>query len=102
MIDPTTEDLMTLARAAKEPQFRRDGKTPHLSTVWRYAQCGAGRNKTRLETIRTPSGMKTSREAIGRFIAALNDPGAVPVTSSPRRQAATAAADRELDAAGIR
>jgi hypothetical protein len=70
--------------------------------VTRGARAANG-ERIRLETIRTPSGLRTSREAVVRFIAALSEP--TPLLSSPRSKARNAqihAAEKELNNAGFK
>lgn len=111
MIDVNTEDVISLPQACKEPAFR-DPETRgpcHVSALYRYVTRGAravNGQRVRLETVKTPRGLATSREAIQRFIERLSDPDAagrdsvVPTTSARRREAARV--DRALDGAGIR
>ena len=73
MIDLDTEHLIDFRHAAKTNllQNRRTGSPCHVSQIFRYAQCGAravNGDRVRLETVKTPSGMMTSTEAISRFI----------------------------------
>jgi hypothetical protein len=105
MIDVLTEQLIDLKGAAAEKPLRnaRTGKAAHVGTIFRYVLRGArdaNGNRVRLEVVRTPSGLKTSREAIVRFIQHLTDPDApLPQTVARRRQQMQAEA--ELKAAGF-
>jgi hypothetical protein len=56
--------------------------------------------RIRLETVRTPSGLRTSREAIQRFISALTNQGLPPPTTASRRHQQEKA-ERELSEAGF-
>jgi hypothetical protein len=61
----------------------------------------ANGERVRLETILTPSGRRTSREAIARFIALLTNPdGRVPAAGARAKQ--VAAAEAELVASGFK
>lgn len=63
-----------------------------------------GKDGHRLEAIKTPTGLSTTRSAVLRFFAALTDPDTAskPLARTPaRRQRDIAAAERELAAAGI-
>ncbi len=90
MIDAFTEQLITLKEACKLPVFCRNGKSPHVSAMYRWAQCGAlsqNGNRVALETIKTPSGIKTSVQAVSRFIGLLNSDGNNQKPVSERQRA---------------
>lgn len=101
MIDPKKESPITLDVAASHPAFRRNGRKPHKSSLWRWIAAGAtaadGHTRVRLETFHTPYGTCTSAEAIDRFVAALN--GRDVEQAAPSTSAGDAAA-AELTAAG--
>ncbi len=71
MIDIETESLLTFSQAAAEQPCRRLGKRVSTVTLWRWATRGSG--GVILETLQTPSGRVTSREAIARFFLALTE-----------------------------
>ena len=71
MIDLETETPITLSQAAAEQACRRQGKRVSTVTLWRWATRGSG--GIILETLQTPSGRITSREAIARFFLALTE-----------------------------
>ncbi len=102
MINAHAEKLLTPAEAAAQEVFRRFGRRPHLSTIYRWMSRGA-RNlsgqRVRLESLKTPGGRVTSQEAIARFIFALND--TTSVAQIMNRDGETARALRELAADGI-
>jgi len=105
MIDVLTEDLIDLRTACCERPFRhgRTGKPAHISSLYRHVLRGAraaNGERIRLETVLTPSGRRTSREAIQRFIAALTEPGLPPPTTA-RRDREREAAEQELAEAGF-
>lgn len=81
MINPNTEQLVTLARA-KIPG------NPAIATRWRWA--GKGARGVKLETLIIGGQRYTSVEAVARFIAALNESGTVPDPGIPAADAANA------------
>jgi len=100
MIDLEIENVMSLANAAKTLPRRRQGKKPHVSTLFRWASRGV--RGVRLETIRVGGTICTSTEALQRFCNALTEPDWPPPGRTNRqRQAAIDRANRELDEAGI-
>ncbi|HEY1683701.1 MAG TPA: hypothetical protein VGG19_02975 [Tepidisphaeraceae bacterium] len=105
-IDIFHEELLSLTQACHEPALRRtDGRPRDVSVLYRHIKQGARANdgtRVRLETIRTPSGLRTSREAIARFIARLNGQEVPIVTPTPRlRKQQINAAEHELQKAGF-
>ena len=80
---------------------RRGGKKLHKSIPFRWASSGKAGH--RLETIRTPTGVSTTRSAVLRYFAALTDPApARPAGRTPaRRDRDVSRAEAELAAAGI-
>lgn len=107
MIDISTEQLIDLRRACREPIYRNptSNKSAHISSVYRHVQHGAraiSGERVRLEAIKTPSGLRTSREAIQRFIERLTDPAASGSGRSPaHRRRAIEAAKTSLKLAGV-
>jgi hypothetical protein len=95
MIDITREQIRTLSQAAQELPGR-----PHVSTLWRWSRRGV-RGVT-LETVSIGGRRYTSREALGRFTAALSDhhTASGPRPSTPDRARALQT-ERELDRAGF-
>jgi hypothetical protein len=91
MIDIYHEELISLHTACGEDVFRnqRTGKPANIASIYRYALRG-GRaldgSQIRLETIKTPSGLRTSKEAIQRFIDAMSNPPTTPQRSVSRAQ----------------
>ena len=69
-VDLLSEELITLRQAAKEWPRPPRQRALHYCTLWRYAQRGKG--GVCLETCKLGRDLLTSREAIHRFIAALN------------------------------
>ena len=109
MIDPTSERLIPLKEVADFiPSIRGKGKRLNISTAWRW--CLEGVRGRKLDSIVVGGSRYTSVEGIGRFVAALNDGGdhddqptpAARMRTPRQRAAAHAAAEKRLDAAGIR
>ena len=93
MIDPSAEKLIPLTKAA---HHINPARPPHVATVWRWASNGV--SGIRLESIKIGGTRHTSREAVARFLVALNsgEPQAVP--APPNRRAERAS--RKLKAMG--
>jgi len=105
MIDLLSETLINFATACKEPALRnsKTGRPCHINQLYRYTQLGAralNGDRVRLEFLKTPSGMRTSREAVARFIAKLTNPDR-PVPTAKVRSKQIAAAELELVEAGF-
>lgn len=97
MIDHETEGLIPITTAAKHFPTR-----PSTATVWRWTLRGSRGRK--LETLLIGGRRYTSRDAIDRFIRGDAEPPAATAAKSRttrQRQAAIAAAEKELSAAGI-
>ena len=107
MIDIETESILTPSAACKEPGLRnpRTNKPCALSQFYRAVNPGARAidgSKIRLEVVKLPIGICTTREAIRRFIAKLTDPDAdIPEPTSKARQRQQRGAVSELEAAGF-
>ena len=96
MIDPTAEELITLAAACKLLPKRRRGKRPDVSCLYRWAS--GGLKGIVLETIQVGGTKCTSREALARFLRRLTQHvGHEPSISDSRR----AVADAHLKAEGF-
>jgi hypothetical protein len=103
MIDVLTEDLISLRDVCREPAMRNNltRKPAHISQAYRWIQIGAksvSGKRIQLETVKTPSGLRTSRQAIARFIAALSESPKQPAVNPDRAQAD---ADKYLDGVGV-
>jgi len=101
MIDPNTETLISLARAARHLPRRRAGKRPHVSCIYRWTVCGC--RGVVLESIQVGGTRCTSREALARFFRRLTDrdaPAAPPTRTVAQRQRAAERAIRDLEKAG--
>jgi hypothetical protein len=94
MIDPRTEELLTIKQAAKLPELHRNGRAIHFATVWRWIA------DHKLEVLKVGGITLTSREAVGRMISNAN-PGAVPTVSPRQRQREIKAAEERLALAGV-
>jgi hypothetical protein len=105
MIDVNNETLVTLNQARAHAVFLTDGKRCSLGKIYRLAQHGAravNGDRIRLEVIKTPTGLLTSREAIQRFVQLLSDPEADLPAPAPRaRRKQIQHAEDELTAAGF-
>lgn len=106
MIDATAEKLLTfreLIRLNMIPR-RRGRRRLHVATLYRWATDVT--RGVRLETLTTPGGLVTSREAVARFFEALTIAGNVtpdaPIRTPARRVRDEKRAAAVLDAAGVR
>lgn len=106
-IDVLAESLIDLPTAAREPALRnaRTGRPCHLAQIYRYIQVGARSvtgERIRLPVVKTPSGLRTSREAVARWINELSDADRpAPPIRTRARQAQQDRAERELADAGF-
>jgi hypothetical protein len=100
MIDSTTEELLSLAEAARTVPGK-SGRGVNPSTVWRWALRGV--NGTRLEVLRLGGRTCTSRQALQRFYERCTTAaiGVTPTATPAIRRKAVEAAERELAADGI-
>jgi hypothetical protein len=102
MINLSTEELLTLAQAARLRPPGRNGRPQHVSTVYRYALKGF--RGVRLEVVRLGGSLYTSRQALQRFAERLT---ATSVHGDPTRQSTTQRrqsrehAAKRLDQVGI-
>src|SRR5262245_48964611 len=102
MIDPLSEQIISLTDVAQILPQRRSGKRPHVSCIYRWTVRGC-RGVT-LESIQVGGTRCTTREAVGRFIERLSResiPSASTTTRAiARRRREIERAASELDAAG--
>jgi hypothetical protein len=70
MLDPIQEEYISLGAVAR--LCARDGRPLSPVTVWRWVTAGRGPNKTRLEVVRVGGRTCTTRQALKRFLQALN------------------------------
>jgi hypothetical protein len=103
MIDSSSETLLTFSQAAAEQPCRRQGKRVSTVTLWRWATSGS--HGVVLETLQTPSGRVTSREALQRFFLALTEsrrdgPSSPGLAPPPVRRRSPARRQRDSERAG--
>lgn len=80
MINPHKEKLLNLRAVGEMPMFHKNGRPERPSAVRQWMRLGVVKPGTanhpakliRLESILLPGGIHTSREAVYRFLAALN------------------------------
>lgn len=109
MIDPMTDDLLSLGQVARLiPPMR--GRKTHVSTIGRWIVDGTrtpGGEVVRLEAVRLGGRWLTTREALARYMDALTGMmagtgGDVPPPRSPaRRRRASERAAQELARQGV-
>lgn len=104
MIDTLTEQLISLADAAKLCPMRRGGKRPHISCIYRWTASGC--KGIKLESLQVGGTRCTSREALARFFELLSQVAGLdrntPVIRTPTQRArADAQAKRELMESGF-
>ena len=101
MIDPLTEELISLAAAAASLPARRGGKRPHVSCLYRWTVAGC--QGVVLDSIQVGGTRCTSREALCRFFADLSEvtaAGGQRKRTAKWRQRAEQRAQSELKEAG--
>ena len=103
MIDVTTENLITLSKAARDLPSRNGKRGINNSTVWRWTVRGI--RGVKLETVLVGGTRFTSQQALNRFFHASTAAAAgvvVPaVRTSAQRQRAIDRAEEELIALGM-
>lgn len=98
--DPRHEPPLTLRAACKLKFLHKNGKAPHLATLYRWAVRGI--RGVKLETLVIGGSMVTSENSLLRFIRALSrNESALPAAPTAARHAAVDWAEAELDGAGI-
>lgn len=88
IINFSAEDAFPLSHALKLLPKTRRGRSPHVSTIFRWAQRGL--KGVRLETISIGGVRCTTREALQRFFARLTENGNHCGDGEARPQAAPA------------
>jgi hypothetical protein len=78
MIDPEKEELRPLTRASRDVPGR-----PHLATLFRWSRKGI--RGVRLVTMVIGGRRFTSVQAVGRFLARLNEPATLPDADMPKK-----------------
>jgi hypothetical protein len=76
-IDPLSEEILSLSRAARRLPRVRNDRPVSPATLWRWASSGL--RGVKLETVKLGGATCTSIPALQRFFAALNNQP-VPVT----------------------
>jgi hypothetical protein len=104
MIDPLSEQVISLSEAAKSLPARRAGKRPHVSCIYRWTVSGC--KGIKLESLQVGGTRCTSREALARFFERLSQATGidreVPGVRTPSQRARDdARARRELIEAGV-
>lgn len=97
MIDPHTEQIVTLTDAAKLLPNR-----PHVSTLWRWRK--AGIRNVQLENLMYGGRRVTSLEALNRFFAsvtAITDGQPMSVVTPRQRQRQIELAEQRADELGL-
>ncbi len=98
MIDIQSETVIPLTKAAKRVPSR-NGRTVHVSTIWRWTMRGV--HGIKLESLLVGGTRCTSVEAIGRFIQRLNCTGDECDDCMGHPDRAHEAAEAELDRLGV-
>jgi hypothetical protein len=100
-IDLTAETPLTLREATKLPQLRRNGRAPHIASIYRWATVGC-RGLT-LATVVIAGSRCTTSAAIDRWIAALTAAAGgqpTPVRTPVRRRRDHERANETLEKSG--
>jgi hypothetical protein len=98
MIDLAGETVLTLMEATRQLPGRRQGKKPHVATLYRWAKKGL--RGVRLETLQLGGTLCTSREALQRFFDRLTEADERG-RASVQCQSTFDQADAELDRLGL-
>jgi hypothetical protein len=94
LIDPKTEELLTLNQARSLPELRKNGQRVDLSTLYRWVTRGV--RGVKLASVQIGGSRCTSREAVATFLKRLTEQSVGP--QEPKATAAddAARAEREL------
>lgn len=98
MIDVTAEPPLTLREAARLPFLKRNGRAPHVATLYRWMKPGLG--GARLETVKVGGSCCTSEAALIRFFHRLTTGEPLAVRTPRHRNRDMDRAERELDGEG--
>jgi hypothetical protein len=93
MIDHENEEILTMTAASKLPP------RPNVATLWRWRTKGVRGHK--LETMLYGGRRVTSREAIARFLAAINGEPAIRVVTPRQRELSIERAERRAEELGV-
>lgn len=102
MIDPLSEQLLTLTDAAKLLPRRRRGRKAHPASMYRYTTRGL--RGVVLESIQVAGTRCTSKEALSRWFAALSNlggPKSAPSATPARRKRQVEKAEAYCKKAGV-
>jgi hypothetical protein len=103
MIDISQEEMLSLTEARSDPLLIlfNDGRRPDVGSVWRWCRRGArtaGGKIVKLESRKLALGIRTSREAVKRFVDAVASDAAdhprAPSARSTRRHRTVRDAER--------
>jgi hypothetical protein len=99
MLNPLTEELISLKEATQIFPRRRQGKKPSIACMYRYST--RGWRGIVLETIQAGGTRATSKEAVARFLRRMTAAvsGESPESEAPSQ--ASIQAEQELNEAGI-
>lgn len=86
MIDLSVETPLTLREACALPQLQRNGRKPHLASMYRWVSRGC--RGIRLESIVVAGSRCVTAEAVDRWIAQLTAPssGDTPPLRTPQKR----------------
>ena len=102
MIDPLSEQVLSLTKAARSCPERRGGKKPHVSCLSRWTTAGC--KGVVLESIQIGGTRCTSRQALARFfhrLTALTDCDGASLRTPCQRERDIRVSEKELDRARI-
>ena len=95
MIDPLSEELISLSTAAKLVPNRRGGRRTHVSCIYRWTTAGC--RGVILESIQCGGTRCTSKEAVARFFARLSGTSAVESRATHKRERVIAAEEQKAN-----
>ena len=93
-----TEQLLPLSDAARLVP-RRNGRTAHFSSIYRWTTNGC--HGVVLESLQCGATRCTSREALGRFFAALSAAAGLREPTTAGRRASEMPIEKKLDELGL-
>ncbi len=99
MIDPLTEQIVSLPEGAKFCPERRSGKKPHVSCLYRWTNTGC--KGVVLESLQVGGTRCTSLEAMARFFNRLTAAANCGPAQSYTSEQELEAVEKELKAEGI-
>jgi hypothetical protein len=96
-IDPLAEELLTFSQAARRLPRLRNDRPINPATIWRWGTVGV--RGVKLETIKVGAVNCTSVQALGRFLATLNNQP-IPPPAAKQRADHHEVAERKLSQRG--